>query len=123
MEVPAPFSERKRRHNPASLNRRESYIHKKMNASDFFDFCLKKICLTFVKVGAYRKLDIFGPECINFCISAWFLKKFCNQLRIAASLDTPRGNQASICHSNRSGVLRLLGAGADESGKVLFSSD
>jgi hypothetical protein len=66
MEVPAPFSKRKRRHNPASLNRRESYIHKKMNASDFFDFCLKEICLTLVKVGAYRKLDILGQECINF---------------------------------------------------------
>ena len=62
MEVPAPFSKRKRRDNPASLNRRESYIHKKMNASDFFHFCLETFWLTLVIVAVYRNWDIFGPD-------------------------------------------------------------
>jgi hypothetical protein len=46
MEVPTPFSKRKRRDNPASLNRRESYIREKMNASDIFNFCLKRFVNT-----------------------------------------------------------------------------
>jgi len=46
MEVPAPFSKKKRRHNPKSLNRRESYRHQKTNASDFLHFCLEIILNT-----------------------------------------------------------------------------
>lgn len=69
MEVRAPFSKRKRRRNPASLNRRESYIHKKMNASDFFHFCLETFWLTLVIVAVYRNWDIFGLDVSIFVSS------------------------------------------------------
>ena len=65
MEVPAPFSKRKRRDNPASLNRRESYIHKKMNASDFFDFCLKKLFNTRER-RRLQEIGYFGSGMYQF---------------------------------------------------------
>ena len=52
-----------------SLNRRESYSHQKMNASDFFDCCLKRARLTRVIVTAYRNLDIFDADVSNFVCS------------------------------------------------------
>jgi len=63
------FAKKKRRHNYESLNRRESYIHEKMNASDFFNLWLKKIRLTLVIVAAYRNLDIFGVDVSIFVSS------------------------------------------------------
>jgi hypothetical protein len=52
-----------------SLNRRESYSYQKMNASDFFDCCLKRARPTRVIVAAYRNRDIFGVDVSNFVCS------------------------------------------------------
>jgi hypothetical protein len=69
MEVPAPFQREKGRHNSVSLNRRESYPHKKMNASDFFHLFLKKIGLTPVIVPELPESEYFWSGCIDFWIS------------------------------------------------------
>lgn len=74
------FASRKRRHNSESLNRRESYIHEKMNASDFFNLWLKKFRLTLVIVAAYRNWDILGVDLSIFVSWGRFLRNCCDQL-------------------------------------------
>jgi hypothetical protein len=77
-----------------SLNRRESYSHKKMNASDFFDCCLKNGPANTGDSGRLQESGYFWCGCIEFCIFADGGRKIAGSARTKVATDRAPGTRS-----------------------------
>lgn len=83
-----------------SLNRRESYSHKKMNASDFFDCCLKNSPATTGDSGRLQESGYFRCGGIEFCMFADRCREIAGSAWTKVSTDRPRGTRTRSGNSN-----------------------
>jgi len=79
-----------------SLNRRESYSYQKMNASDFFDCCLKRARLNTRDSRRVQKSGYFWCGCIEFCMFADGCREIAGSAWTKVSTNNPRGDSESL---------------------------